>query len=190
MPQSFEPLNCDQACDRLEAWIDGDLDRQAADEVRCHVEGCPSCGRELELAEAVRTTLRDLAGFELPARVLQAVRSATVAEPTPAAKWWARPVAAVTAVAAASLLVLVLAPERNTSPPQANAAEVERVTAETRLALAYLGSAARRAEARVKSSVVDDRAVVATLNGVSTSLRWARGSKTNPITRVENEGSL
>lgn len=190
MPQPFEPLTCDQACDRLEAWIDGDLDQQAAGEVRRHVDGCPSCRRELELAEEVRATLRDLSGFELPARVLQAVRSATVAQPAPAAKWWTRPVAAVAAVAAAGLIALVLAPERKTSPPQTDAAEVERVTAETRLALAYLGSVARRAEARVKSSVVEDRAVVATLNGVSTSLRWARRSENNPTTEIENEGSL
>lgn len=189
MPQSFEPLRCDQACDRLEAWIDGDLDRQAADEVRRHVEGCPSCRRELELAEEVRATLRDLPGFEPPARVLQAVRSATVEQPAPIVGW-TRPVAAVTAVAAAVLLALSLAPERKASTPQTNAAEVERVTAETRLALAYLGSAARRAEARVKSSVIEDRAVVATLNGVSTSLRWARVSVNKPTTKVENEGSL
>jgi len=190
MLQPFEPLTCDQACDRLEAWIDGDLDQHAAGEVRRHIDGCPSCRMELELAEQVRATLGDLPGFELPARVLQAVQSATEAKPAPAAKWWTRPVAAVTAVAAAVLLALVLAPGRKTSPPQINTAEVERVTAETRLALAYLGSAARRAEARVKSSVADDRAVVATLNGVSTTLRWARGSENDPTPIIENEGSL
>jgi len=144
----------------------------------------------MELVERVRATLGDLPAFELPTRVLQAVRSVTVAESTPAAKWWTRPVAVVTAVAAAGLLALVLAPGRKTPPPQTNAAEVERVTAGTRLALAYLGSAAQRAEARVKSRVVEDRAIVATLDGVSTSLKWARGSEDKPTTKVENEGSL
>lgn len=192
MPQSFEPLNCDQACDRLEAWIDGDLDPRAAEETRCHIEACPSCRTELDLAKEVRATLRSLPAFELPARVLHAVRSAAEGDsgPVAATRWWTRPVAAVAAVAAAVLLALVVAPERQTPRPQADAAEVARVTAETRLALAYLGSAARRAEVRLKTRVVDDRAVVATLKGVSSSLRWTHGSDTATTKKVETEGSL
>jgi hypothetical protein len=101
-----------------------------------------------------------------------------------------RPAAAVAAVAAVVLLALAVAPERRAPPPKPTAAEVERVTAETRLALAYLGSAARRAEARLKTRVAGDRAVAATMNGVSSSLRWTRGSDTSTTQEVENEGSL
>lgn len=192
MPQPFEPLSCDQACDRLEAWIDGDLDQKASEDVRRHIEGCPSCRNELELAEEISATLRSLPSFAMPAGVLQAVRTATEADSAqePAAGWWTRPVAAVAAIAAAVLLALVIAPERQKPLPHADTAEVERVTAETRLAMAYLASAARRAEARVTNRVVRDRAVMATVNGVSSSLKWARSSDPSTPKNMENEGSL
>jgi anti-sigma factor RsiW len=177
----------------MEAWIDGDLDQLAAEEIRRHVDGCPSCRAELELAVEVRATLRSLPAFEPSDRVLQAVRSETCGEAvtSAAASWLWRPVAAVAAVAAAALLVVVVATERRAPPRQSTTAEVERVTAETRLALSYLGSAARRAEVRLRARVVEDRAVAATMDGVSSTLRWARGSDAATATeQLKDEGSL
>ncbi len=192
MPQPFETLSCDQACGRIEALIDGDLDQKASEDVRRHIEDCPSCRNELELAEEVRATLRSLPSFAMPVGVLHAVRTATVAdsEQEPAAGWWTRPVAALAAIAAAVLLALVIAPERQKPLPHTDSAEVERVTAETRVAMAYLASAARRAEARLTQRVVRDRAVMATVKGVSSSLKWAYGSDTSTPKNIGNEGSL
>jgi hypothetical protein len=196
MPRSDEQSSCKRAFEVMEAWIDGDLEPAAGDEMSDHVQGCPVCRAELEAAKGMRATLRNLPGFDLPDHVLDAVRSETVDRVgrLPGGMWSAgpawRPIAFAAAIASALLVAVVIRSGRQAPPPQPAAAEVERVTAETRLALAYLGDAARRAQARVKVRLVDDRAVITTVNGFRSTLSWAREADVKRNPKSGTEGSL
>ncbi len=196
MPQLSKHMPCNQVVDLLEAWIDGDLGDDEAAEMRRHVGGCPGCQAEYQSAEQVRAALRRLPSFEAPAPLLDAVRSRSTgcAGSPPLTRWGsprvARAVAGVAAIAVVVLLVGLILPQRLVSTARPTSAEVERVTAETRLALAYLSDVARRAESRAKARVVEDRAVFATIAKVSNSLDWAPGPDTGTQNNSENEGSL
>jgi len=120
--------------------------------------------------------LRALPEFDLPERVLQAVREKT--RPTLAQRLRSffddlvsRPVPALAAVAAVVLVVLVLSPSPRPTEPEYTDQEVARAVAETRLALAYVGSIAQRAELRVKERVLNEGAAAQTVRGVRRSLR-------------------
>jgi hypothetical protein len=54
--------------------------------------------------------------------------------------------------------------------------EVERVTAETKLALAYLGSAAKQAERQVAARLVEGEAMATTVGSISRSMNLVRRS--------------
>ena len=176
MSQHAEHDRCAQVLELLEAWIDGDLDEAEAAAVKAHVDQCESCRAEQQLAEAVVVELRALPEFDLPERVLQAVREKT--RPTLAQRLRSffddlvsRPVPALAAVAAVVLVVLVLSPSPRPTEPEYTDQEVARAVAETRLALAYVGSIAQRAELRVKERVLNEGAAAQTVRGVRRSLR-------------------
>ena len=176
MSPHAEPDRCAQVLELLEAWIDGDLDEAEAAAVKAHVDQCESCRAEQQLAEAVVVELRALPEFDLPERVLQAVREKT--RPTLAQRLRSffddlvsRPVPALAAVAAVVLVVLVLSPSPRPTEPEYTDQEVARAVAETRLALAYVGSIAQRAELRVKERVLNEGAAAQTVRGVRRSLR-------------------
>ena len=73
MSQRVDLERCAEFRDRLDAWIDGDLDETQAAAMRAHVDGCESCRRERQLAEEVVAELRAMPEFELPERVKEAV---------------------------------------------------------------------------------------------------------------------
>ncbi|MCW8984003.1 MAG: anti-sigma factor, partial [Thermoanaerobaculales bacterium] len=138
MSQHPDLHSCADVLERLEAWIDGDLDDGEAAAVKAHIDRCESCRAEQQLAEAVVVELRALPEFDVPESVLQAVR--TRIRPTPVARLHAfieasrfRPVLALAAVAAVVLGVLVLSPPPRPTEPQYSDQEVARAVAETRL---------------------------------------------------------
>jgi anti-sigma factor RsiW len=180
MSQHADPEHCAEVLECLDAWIDGDLSDAEAAAVTAHVDQCEPCQAELQLAETVAAELRGLPEFDLPERVLQMVRGRT--RPTPAERLGAffgdsvpRPVPAIAAVATVVVMVLVLSPWRGPNEPQYTDQEVARAAAETRLALAYVGSIAQRAELRVKARVLDEGVAAQTVRGVRRSLRIIGG---------------
>jgi len=176
MSQHVDGLSCAVVVDLLEEWIDGDLVGPDAVAIEAHLQGCASCTEERVLAERVRDGLHSLPELDTPPRVLDAVRSAT--RPRAAErmrslfkKMAVRPAPALAAVAAAVFLVLVIQPWGDRSAPQYTEDEVLRATAETKLALAYVGNITRRAEMQVRQ-VIDEKAVNAAVRGISRSLEW------------------
>lgn len=176
MSQHPDVRSCADVLDRLEAWIDGDLENGEAAAVKAHIDRCESCRAELQLAEAVVVELRALPEFDAPERVLRAVRNET--RVTLAEKLRVffgnvviRPAPAIAAAAAVVLVVLVLSPSPRPTEPEYTDQEVARAVAETRLALAYVGSVAQRAELRVKKRVLNEGAAAQTVRGVRRSLR-------------------
>ena len=176
MSQCAEFESCADVLERLDAWIDGDLDATEADAVKVHVDHCESCRKEHHLAEAVVAELRSMPVFSVPERVMQTVRKDT--RPPLVERFRVflddvriRPVPAFAAVVVVILLVLVDSPWRRPAEPQYTDQEVARAVAETRLALAYVGSVAQRAELRIKERVFNEGVAAQTVRGVRRSLQ-------------------
>jgi anti-sigma factor RsiW len=166
---------CADVLERLDAWIDGDLDDAEAAAVKAHVDQCESCQAEQQLAETVVAELRALPEFDVPERVLQTVRKKTLSTFAERLRAFfddlvSRPVPALAVVAAVVLVFLVLSPWSRPTEPEYTDQEVARAAAETRLALAYVGRIAQRAELRVKERVLDQGAAAQTVRGVRRSL--------------------
>jgi len=176
MSQHADSGCCADVLERLDAWIDGDLDDAEAAAVKAHVGRCETCQAEQLLAETVVAELRSMPEFDVPEKILQAVRKetrSTFAERLRAFfdDFVFRPVPALAAVAAVVLILLVLFPWSRPTEPQYTDQEVARAAAETRLALAYVGSIAQRAELRVRERVLDQGAAAQTVRGVRRSLQ-------------------
>lgn len=178
MSRRVEEFTCAEVQDRLDAWIDGDLDPAEAGVLEAHVERCPECDGERRLAEEIRETLRGLPELDLPDRVMEVVRDETAPTIGERARGlldaiFARPVPAVAAVAAIVLFVFVAVPLRQSeTPPRYTAEEVERAAEEAKLALTYVGAIARYAERQARHKVLSDDAVSGTLREISRSIRW------------------
>ena len=177
MSQRAENQRCHDTLERIEAWIDGDLDPIEAVAVESHVERCASCQAARREAQEVVSELRSLPEFPVPERVLQ-----TVVEEARPNVWDRladalggsifRPLPALAALAAFVFAIFFVAPWRGTDGPEYSKQEVDRVAAETKLALAYVGSVARRVEMRVKERVLDDGVTGETVRGVNRSLKF------------------
>ena len=171
-------VTCADVLDRIEAWIDGDLEPKEAGVLEAHVERCPECEAERRLADEIRAGLRGLPELDVPDRVIKAVRDQTAPTIGERARGLldtivARPVPAVAAVAAIVLFMFAIGPLRQSeTPPRYSAEEVERAAEETKLALAYVGSIARYAERQARHKVLSDDAVSGTLREISRSIKW------------------
>lgn len=180
MLQRVDDQRCSDILDRLDAWIDGDLGESEAALVEAHIDRCASCRAERQVAEELAIELRSLPDYQVPERVLRAVR--TRVRPT---LWerlkrlldgsMQRPVTAVTILAVVVLVVMV-SPWRDRSAPQYTDQEIARATEETKLALAYVGSITRRAEIRVKEKIFDDGVAAQTVSGVRQTLKIIGGA--------------
>jgi predicted anti-sigma-YlaC factor YlaD len=176
MSQHPDLHSCADVLERLEAWIDGDLDESEAAAVNAHIRFCGSCRAERRLAETVVAELRALPEIDVPENVLRAVRSRT--RPILGERFRAffkasriPPMPALAVVVAAVLIVLVLSPSHRHTEQQYTDQEVARAVAETKLALAYVGSIAHRAELRVERRVLSEGATAQTVRGFRRSLR-------------------
>jgi anti-sigma factor RsiW len=177
MQRPVEPITCGAFCERIETWMDGDLSPAEKAVMEAHLEICENCRMERSLAGQVSTELRSLPEFDLPESVLSEVRSRTrggvavgpmgflsglIPRPVLAA-------AAVTAVVVAA--IVIVEPWNESGASRYSEQEIERATLQTRLALAYVGSVARRAEIRVKHRVLDENAAVQTVSGIGRSIK-------------------
>jgi hypothetical protein len=50
-------MDCEQVCERLSAYFDGELSSDACSEVECHIAGCSSCSTELDSFREVRRAI-------------------------------------------------------------------------------------------------------------------------------------
>lgn len=161
MQRHVDDRDCSEVIDLLEMWVDGDLGEDDAARVRTHLEGCAECRSEGRLAAQIASELRSLPAFDLPDRVARTARRRVQGS-----LWTrlgeviersaARPLPVLAAAAALVLMFIVLAPWRGPSQPQFSDQDVARATADTKLALAYVASATRRAELRVTRTILED----------------------------------
>lgn len=172
---------CDEVCEILEPYLDGDLPREEAERVRTHMAACAACAGELALAEAVQRELRALPELDCPPEVLERIRAAgpreareaRPADIVPIRRAWQPSRAARIASIAAALALTVggtaflLQPR---TPAQPSQQEVARATEEARFALAYLGQINRKAGLDLRDDVFEKRLVAPATENVSRSL--------------------
>ena len=176
MSQRVDSDRCAEVLDRLDAWIDGDVDESEAATMQAHVDDCEACQRERRLAEELVAELRAMPRFEVPERVLRAVDRRT--RPGVVEKIHSflegivrRPLPAMAAVAAVLVAVVVMTPWNRSSVPEYSEQEISRAADDLRLAFAYVGDVTRRAEVRVKERVFDEGVAAQTLRSVRRSFR-------------------
>jgi len=83
MPRPAE-LSCTAIRDRIDPWLDGDLDARTEAGVRRHLDDCAACREELRLAQSLRQALRSgLPTLTCPPRVTEEVLRRARAEAAP-----------------------------------------------------------------------------------------------------------
>lgn len=181
MSQRADFDRCSEVLDRLDAWIDGDLDEPEAAGIAAHVDRCHPCQTAKREAEELISALRSLPEFEIPDRVLQSVHDR--ATPGLVSRLGEalrgsilRPVPALAAVATVILAIAVLSPWRSLTTPEYTDHEITRAAEETRLALALVGSVARRGEASIADKVLRDGVAAETVRGINRSLQIIGGA--------------
>ncbi len=193
MSQPVDPLQCTEVLERLEEWMDGDLDPEEGNAIEGHLEGCAECRREHRLAVDIQNGLRSFPVHTLPPGLADTALAAAqdIDSPTPSHRqWWRRsgPAPILAAAAAAVFAVVLIRPWHQPEPAVYTEQEVQRAVDETKLALSYISLVTRRAEVKVR-----DRAVSTTVRGISRSLKLVGGlvAETTEEPRGENsEGSL
>jgi len=154
-------LRCEWTLDRIEPYLDGDLDAAERAAFETHCAGCATCAREVSLAIRIRRELRSLPVFDAPVDVIErssreiATASLNVV-PLRAARLRRRLVlpalaAAIIAVAAA----LWFASERRQYEGY-SMEEIQRARAELALAFGYVD---RYSDGVVREEVIEKRVV-------------------------------
>lgn len=182
MSRHPEQTDCGEVRAGLDAFVDGDLGVEETVRFERHLEGCPSCREELEMARAVKRELAALPQLDAPHRVVQEVLATARREGRRQGARWSFPrPAPVLALAAAVALAIALsliwrqgeiwrgaAPEivETTSPADP---EVQRAADEARLAFAYMSRATRRAGLEIRDGVIVERFVRPTVERFRTS---------------------
>ncbi len=165
MSQHVDPVDCSEFRELVDAWVDGELDVTEEARLQAHLESCVDCREERELAASVASQLRALPEVDLPESVAAAVRRKTRAWPTVGLSGVRKgplfrplPAAVAMAVAIAVMVILVI-PRKSPNQPQFSDREIEQAVQQTRIALAVVNSATRRAEFEVRRRVIVDGVV-------------------------------
>jgi anti-sigma factor (TIGR02949 family) len=160
MPPPSDGLSCAEVLDRLEAYVDDELELAASTAITRHLRACPACVAEHELALTVQRELQSWATLDAPPQVLEAVHAATRAPRSPAT--WLRPLAAMAAGLVLAASVLIVSDLRQ-AERQAEQLTADEVTRQVELALAVIGVATGRISADVKEQL-DHKVVERTLH--------------------------
>jgi len=74
-------MNCQTVEKQLSAWLDGELDAAASEEVRAHIRGCPRCRAKAGALDQAAGYVRDLPRVAAPADFLEKFRQRLAFEP-------------------------------------------------------------------------------------------------------------
>ncbi len=177
MSQPHEPTTCQELELHVEALVDGELEIAEVTALEQHLASCPDCARQARLAADIRQGLRELPELDAPAHVLETALKRSRRNELRAWSWtrpWQAPrpawIALGAATAAALLAVILLIPSPGSTVPESSA-EVERATAEARLALAYLDKLTQRAARDLRDDIVQKRVVEPAARGLARSLK-------------------
>ncbi|HEV8582683.1 MAG TPA: zf-HC2 domain-containing protein [Thermoanaerobaculia bacterium] len=168
-----QELRCEETLEVLESYLDGDLPPAESSRLREHLERCPACAAELELAGRIQRELRSLPELDCPPEVIERVRQSGRGEVVPF-----RPreqVLGLRLATAAALLAMAIGGgalffhfQQQADRPTPR--EIAQATAEARYALAYIGKVTRRTRLDVRDEVFEKRLVAPAARNVSRAL--------------------
>lgn len=72
---SGSPANCHDLAERIERFLDGDLDASEARELDAHLDACLPCTSERELRARLRALVREGCAEQAPADLVARVRA-------------------------------------------------------------------------------------------------------------------
>ena len=177
MSQSPESWNCNEIRQHLEIFLDGGLPETTTNQIHSHLEDCPGCSAQAQLARELHNELRALPEFDAPAPVLQQILDQTVRTESPAndaAGLWGRwPGPAWAALAATGLALLLgvgVLNQQSPDPAEPDAATIAQATAEARYALARTGLLTRKAGLVIRDKTLRDQIAAPTNRGLSRAL--------------------
>lgn len=178
MSPTVEDARCNEVLDRLEAFIDEQVDDAESAAIERHLECCDTCARELEHALETVAALRALPELEVPPRVMESTRTAIeVHDPAAGAaprnrlrgRWLAAAAAIVIGILGTVSVV------RDQTEP--TGAEALRAAADVQLALATIRDISLRANQMVQARVIQEGAIPQSIRGFARSLE--------PLTSLE-----
>jgi anti-sigma factor (TIGR02949 family) len=150
-----EPMLCEEALDRIEPFLDGELTSDDAARLRDHLAGCRSCAGEMALAVKIQRELRALA----PARQGEVVPFPRLAGRGASMRIFLA--AAVLALTVGGALFLAQIRIRPASLDQTaespDPAKIALATAEARFALAYIGKVSRQTGLDLRDGILRRR---------------------------------
>lgn len=153
MMRPDEPFLCEEALERLEPSLDGDLPPEEEARLQAHLARCPSCAAESALAAGIQRELRALPLHDCPPEVLERVRRAGRVLPFPSRPVrWALAAAMLAVTAGGGVFVVQ-----------------RRAIEEARFALAYVGQVSRRTGLDLRDDM-QQRLVVPATRSLSLSL--------------------
>jgi anti-sigma factor RsiW len=175
--------NCEWVRERLDGFVDGELDAAERAVITRHCAVCAACTRELEMAIRVRRMLRTLPAFEAPAHVVDAAEQRALASNVvPLRARRARVFRLGAAVAAAAVIVASMwfGVERRAAHDVSDA-EVRRAAAEVALAFRYVD---RYSDGVVRDEVLEKRVMPRIERAVSRDATSRDSAKTHPPDRT------
>ena len=155
-------LNCTTVRDRIDAFVDGELEPGERSALETHCTHCESCARELRVAVDIRDALRALPVLTVPHHVIDAAeRDVRIPHivPVPARRAAHRYVPAI----AAALAVVVagawfVSSQRHSSPATGfSDAEIRRASEDMALAFSYVDRYSIEAAELVTDDVLSKR---------------------------------
>jgi len=83
-------MKCKDICNRLDAWVDGELSLDEAREVTAHLDRCSACRKEAMALTALARALDNLQPVPAPQGFSRQVRLAVraLADPPSLVQWW------------------------------------------------------------------------------------------------------
>lgn len=100
-------MNCSHARDQLPLMLYGELDTESARAVRDHLAACPSCQREHAALQGVRRELDNVPALQVNVDLPQLFQEAAARQARQMRRW-RRAAVAVTGIAAALVLIVLL----------------------------------------------------------------------------------
>jgi anti-sigma factor RsiW len=174
MPASGD--NCHWTLDRLDAYVDGELEGDELGAIENHLEECGSCRSELALARSLLSELRALPELQCPPQVVARAEVAASQRPQRASaveriRGWLggvtvpvpRPAMAAVVIIIVAATVFVLSqheqsPFKGDEPGVAlTETDAELAKLDVMLAFAYVGKYSRKTGEIIKKDVIEER---------------------------------
>lgn len=158
--------DCDWFDERLEPWLDGELQAEEAQAVERHVADCARCRREVDLAQRITNGLRSLKAPGCPNLVVE-----TPGRERDGRRHRLVPALAAGLMAGALALGVVWQMNRTTGPEEPSRAELAEARADLELALGYVAAAGRAAGRDVGGVLADDGVLRPIRSGLNVKLK-------------------